>query len=65
MTVRPSSDRKAVVDTAAKWKPIDEATPRGRLCLVINRQAGSAKVGQVSTQEDYWTHWYPLPVFED
>lgn len=65
MTQRNSTDGKAVVDTQAHWKPIDESTPRGRLCLVIRREAGSAKIGQVSTHEDYWTHYFPLPTFAD
>lgn len=65
MTQRSSTDGKAVVDTSHHWKPVDVDTPRGQKCLVINRRAGSAEVGKVSTKETFWTHYYPLPTFAD
>lgn len=65
MTVRLSTDRSAVVDDAQKWHPIDKRTPRGAKLQLINRKAGVATYGVLRERDDYWTHWAPMPVFED
>jgi len=63
----PTQDgsQAAVVDRSYSYRPITPETPRGKLMVVANRQAGVAKIGVIRSGDDFWTHWAPLPVFED
>lgn len=60
-----STDRAAAVDRGYKWLPIDADTPRGVKLQLINRVAGVAQYGRLGTVETFYTHWAPLPTFED
>lgn len=55
----------AVVDRAYFWKKIDKDTPRGQKVQRINRPSGAVGVpGTIKTNEDWYTHWAPLPTFD-
>lgn len=60
-----STDRSTAVDRSYKWLPIDSHTPRGVKLQLINRRAGVAQYGRLTTDEFFWTHWAPLPTFQD
>lgn len=62
---RTSSDKAAVVDDGNHWRPIDDSTPRGKKLHLINRAAGVACHGTLGTTVFFWTHWAPLPTFND
>lgn len=64
-TYRPTSTGAAIVAPGFRWLPIDDRTPRGCKLQLINRPAGVACYGNLGTREDFFTHWAPLPVFED
>lgn len=66
MTIRMSSDKVAVVDTAVHWIPINESTPRGKKIQLINRRYGSATQGVLdASNSSGWTHWQALPTFAE
>ena len=55
----------AVVDSTLFWRKIDANTPRGVKVLRINRPSGVAGApGVIKTNEDWYTHWHPMPVFD-
>lgn len=64
MSIQPTSDRAATVDTnyhyldAAEYPP-----PRGSRILCIDKSAGVACVSLWNPQFGF-THWAPLPTFE-
>lgn len=51
-----------VVSSNQAWKLIDESSPQGVKVLLIDRKAGVATLGHIDEQ---FTHWAPLPRFED
>lgn len=64
MSIKPTNDGAAVVDTNHFWIPIHEQKPPiGAKVLLINRAAGVALLGVY--QRDFFTHWSPLPRFKD
>lgn len=65
MTYNKTNDRAAVVSPGLKYMPIDANTPRGSKVLLINKSARVATIGSVGTHETFFTHWHPLPTFED
>lgn len=58
------STRTALVNPKAYWVPITDKTPRGAKCFLINRPAKSATTGVVGTEEKFFTHYFPMPVFD-
>lgn len=62
---RPSTDGAAVVAPRFPWKPINQQTPRNCKLQLINRAAGVACYGVLGLNPGHWTHWAPLPTFED
>jgi hypothetical protein len=62
MTHKLTHDNAAVVSTAIHWLPVDENTPHGVKCLVIERSQGIAYLREY-WPSDTWTHWSPLPRF--
>lgn len=58
------STRTALVDAKSYWKPITPSTPRGAKCFLINRRAKSATTGTVGNEEKFFTHYFPMPVFD-
>jgi hypothetical protein len=65
MTVKPTRDNAAMVDKDYHW--LDAKTnppPRGPKMLMIDRKLGVAVMG-AWRDSDGWTHWCPLPTFED
>lgn len=59
------STKSALVDHGYHWLPITSATPRGVKLQLINRAAGVAIYGKLGKDTDFWTHYAPLPTFED
>lgn len=64
MTHLLSSDGRAVVNRSAKWIPIDADTPRGVKVQLINKSAGVAQYGHVMSDNEFFTHWFPIPTFD-
>jgi len=63
MTIRTTTDKAAVVDTAIKWIPVYlSQPPAGAKCLTINRHFGTARIDTWNPKSDA-THWHPLPTF--
>lgn len=64
MTTRLTSDGAALVRTDLKYLPIDPDNPPRGKCLFISRLQGVAVIGEY--RADFgWTHYHPLPTFED
>lgn len=62
----PSSDGSTSVDPTYHWLTIDKNTPIGSKIQLINKSAGVAIYGSISSHIDCWfTHWAPLPKFDD
>lgn len=55
----------AVVEPKNRWLRINANTQRGATMLLINRNAGRATLGQLGTGDTFFTHWYPVPTFDD
>jgi len=64
-TVTQTTDRAAVVDKGYHWRLIDERTPRGTKLQLVRRDAGVALYGVLGSDNEFFTHWAPLPTFED
>lgn len=64
MTIKHTSDQAAVVDTRTRWIPVGSDTPRGVKLQLICKPDGVAQYGHY-TERSHWTHWHPLPVFEE
>ena len=64
MSIKPTTDRAAVVDT--KYHYLDAAEyppPLGSRILCISRRAGVAVISNWMADAGF-THWAPLPTFE-
>lgn len=61
--IKSAADHTVLVDTTTVWIPIDENTPRGVKLQLISRASGVAQYGQLSRGDNFFTHWFPLPVF--
>lgn len=57
-------DGAAAVDRTYHWLEIDEHTPRGTKLQLIHRPSGSACYGPLFGNNNFWTHWAPLPTFK-
>lgn len=62
--VRLDSTESVLVDTRYHWLPIDTSTPRGCRAFLIKRGAGAATVGTVRHDENFFDHYFPMPVFQ-
>jgi hypothetical protein len=64
MTIKTTTDKAAVVDTAYHWIPIAERQPpRGSKVQLIDDRLGVAVYGPYSPKSTH-THWAPLPTFK-
>lgn len=54
----------AVVSQTINWIPVDETTPCGAKCLVIDQSQGIAYLRNYWPGHG-WTHWSPLPRFKE
>ncbi len=61
---KDSSD-SAVVDRGYHWLPVDENAPRAKKVQLIHRPSGVATTGYLTSGNNWWTHWAPLPTFRD
>ena len=65
----PSSDRDntrvALIDKGYHWNLIDGNSPHGSKMQLVNRRYGVAIYGSISSREQFFTHWAPLPTFKD
>jgi len=59
------STYSAVVDKSLHYKKITKNTPRNQSMILIRRDAGVAKVGKLKGDESFYTHYFPLPTFDD
>lgn len=57
-------DRTVAVSTEVCWMPIDDKTPLGVKMMLINKRQGIAVIS-IRRAQDSWTHWFPLPRFEE
>ena len=64
MNHRINNDRTAAVSLNTEWIPIDEHTPRGVKLQLINKTAGVAQYGRLTSGDTFYTHWYPAPKFK-
>lgn len=62
--IKLTSDGKALVDTTTKYIPIDPGNPPRGKCILINQWQGVAVIGE-HRKEFGWTHYHPLPTFDD
>ena len=60
---KPSSDGLALVTDEYFWRRINESSPFGMKCLLINEQAGSWFPGILSRNDKFSTHYAPAPKF--
>ncbi len=58
-------DGAALVAPGNKWIPIGQDTPRGVKLLLISRKYRSAALGMYLPDDKFYTHYYPLPTFDD
>jgi hypothetical protein len=65
MMHRITSNGAAAVSSGTKWLPIDDHTPRGVKLQLINERYGVAQYGPHRAGDTYFTHWCPLPTFEE
>jgi len=65
MTIQPTANKAAMVDKDNHWLPIkNNPPPSGPRMLLINRRYGVAVIGHYRPDQ-FWTHWCPLPTFND
>jgi hypothetical protein len=62
---RHDNTRAAIIDRGYHWREIDANTRRGAKVQLIHRWSGVAIYGTISSHEKFFTHWAPLPTFED
>lgn len=55
----------ALVNRGWNYEPITPETPRGKVMLLINKDAKRAQVGVLLPNDMHWSHFAPLPVFKD
>lgn len=60
-----NNSRTALVDRDYHYRKIDKDTPTGVKLILANRSAGVACWGQYIPGDKFWTHWAPLPTFQD
>jgi len=60
-----NSTNTVAVDRSYPWLKIDKDTPLGVKLQLINRNAGVAVYGALTAHDKFWTHWAPLPTFQD
>lgn len=66
MTIKPTSDKAAMVDKDYHWIDVGETPPPvGPRMLLINRRQGVALISNYRAKDSYWTHWCPLPTFAE
>jgi len=58
------SSNTAAVDQYYHWLPIDSNTPRGCKLQLINKEAGVAMYGRLTSTNTFFTHWQTLPTFK-
>ncbi len=59
-------DNVVAVSTSVYWIPIDDTTPRNVKVLAINQhQSGVAIQAEIRNDDDWFSHWHPLPKFKD
>lgn len=63
--IKHTNDKAAAVDTSYPWLPIDKDTPRGTKLQLIRKPAGVAQYGKLGSNDDWFTHWAPLPTFKE
>ncbi len=59
------SSKTAVVDSSLRYRPIDSNTPRGMKMILIRKDAGVAQIGTLWHNDTFFTHWFPLPRFDN
>ena len=65
MNVTTTTNKAAVIDKDYHWLSVRaNPPPGGSRMLLINRRYGVAVISNY-TKDNYWTHWCPLPTFED
>lgn len=64
MTVRLTSDGKALVNTALKYIRIDPKDPPQGKVLLINEWLRQPVIGSYVATHGF-THYHPLPTFDD
>lgn len=65
MSVTTTTNKAAVVDKDYHWFDIKtNPPPNGPRMLLINRRYGVAVISNFA-KDNHWTHWCPLPTFED
>lgn len=66
MTHKINTDAKVAVSTEICWLPIDKNTPRNCKVLAINKDgAGICQQSFIKPDEQWFTHWLPLPKFKN
>lgn len=59
-----NTNHSVAVSTEVFWMPIDKDTPRNTKVLAIARPtSGIVCIGTISNNEQWFTHWHPLPAF--
>lgn len=59
-----NSRKSVAVSTKVTWRPIDEFTPRGVKMQLISKASGVATYGSITSSEEHWTHWAPVPAWD-
>jgi len=62
MTHKLNAEGTALVSTEVFWIPIDENTPTGAKCLVIEKAQGIGYLREYWPGHG-WDHYYPMPRF--
>lgn len=65
MNYKLNTDKTVAVATNTFWQRIDKDTPVGVKMLLIDRYLGVAVVSTFIGSNGQWTHWHPLPKFEE
>lgn len=52
-----------LVSDDQKYIQIDNTSPFGSKCILINKSAGVAYIGVLQKRDKFPTHYYPLPTF--
>ena len=65
MTHKLTADGAAAVNPKVKWIKIDENTPRGCKLQLISKKYGVAQTSMYLPTDDFFTHWFPLPTFDE
>ena len=53
------------VATDTYWEPITKETPRGVKMQCIDKRSGVANITVLRSDENFFTHWAPLPKWKD